>query len=106
MDRLNERTFCRQCRSATRGFSSSILRSLRHRNFRLFFGGQFLSLFGTWMTTIATRWLIFELMLGQDWILGLITFAGQIPILLPRWPALGSKGQAGIVRSWLRNHFP
>ncbi len=64
----------------SRGISASILRSLRHRNYRLFFGGQFLSLFGTWMTTVATRWLIYELMLGQDWILGFVTFAGQIPI--------------------------
>lgn len=68
--------------AATRGFSSSFLRSLRHRNFRLFFGGQGLSLFGTWMTTVATRWLVYEKMPGQDWILGVVTFAGQIPILL------------------------
>ncbi|HEX3999740.1 MAG TPA: MFS transporter [Pirellulales bacterium] len=67
---------------ATRGFSASIVRALRHRNFRLFFGGQGLSLFGTWMTTVATRWLVYEKMPGQDWILGFVTFAGQIPILL------------------------
>jgi MFS family permease len=68
--------------AAARGFSASILRSLRHRNYRLFVVGQGLSLFGTWMTTVATRWLVYEKMPDQDWILGVVTFVGQIPILL------------------------
>jgi len=69
---------------ASRGFSSSLVRSLRHRNFRLFFVGQGLSLFGTWMTTVATRWLVYKIVPfdEKDWILGIVTFAGQIPILL------------------------
>ncbi len=37
------------------------LRSLRHRNYRLFFGGQSISLIGTWMTRIATSWLVYRL---------------------------------------------
>lgn len=77
---MNEASAATDAGPANRGFSASILRSLRHRNYRLFFGGQGLSLFGTWMTTVATRWLIYYLMLGQDWILGFVTFAGQIPI--------------------------
>ena len=36
-------------------------RALRHRNFRLFFGGQSISLIGTWMTRIATSWLVYRL---------------------------------------------
>jgi MFS family permease len=65
-----------------KGFAASTFRALQHRNYRLFFGGQGLSLFGTWMTLVATRWLVYEKMPGQDWILGFVTFAGQIPILL------------------------
>ena len=36
-------------------------RALRHRNFRLYFGGQTISLIGTWMTRIATSWLVYRL---------------------------------------------
>ncbi len=39
----------------------SIGRALRHRNYRLFFSGQSLSLIGTWLTRIATSWLIYRL---------------------------------------------
>ena len=53
-----------------KGFAASTFRALQHRNYRLFFGGQGLSLFGTWMTLVATRWLVYEKMPGQDWILG------------------------------------
>lgn len=58
-----------------------ILRSLRHRNYRLFFGGQTTSLIGTWMTRIATSWLVYRLT-GSAWVLGVIGFAGQIPTFL------------------------
>src|SRR3954469_13665500 len=54
------------------------LRALRHRNYRLFFAGQTLSLVGTWMTRIATSWLVYRLT-GSAWLLGLVGFAGQIP---------------------------
>ncbi|HET9088156.1 MAG TPA: MFS transporter, partial [Acidobacteriaceae bacterium] len=36
-------------------------RALRHRNFRLFFGGQSISLIGSWMTRLATSWLVYRL---------------------------------------------
>jgi hypothetical protein len=36
-------------------------RSLRHQNFRLYFGGQSISLIGTWMTRLATSWLVYRL---------------------------------------------
>src|SRR4030095_10361573 len=54
------------------------LRSLRHRNYRLFFMGQSLSLIGTWMTQVATSWLIYR-MTNSAWLLGFVGFAGQIP---------------------------
>ena len=58
-----------------------MLRALRHRNYRLFFGGQIVSLSGTWMTQIAMVWLVYRLT-GSGWMLGLVGFAGQIPAFL------------------------
>jgi len=57
------------------------LRALRHRNFRLFFSGQLISLIGTWMQNIAQDWLVFRLT-GSPLLLGLVAFLGQIPVLL------------------------
>jgi MFS family permease len=57
------------------------VRALRHRNYRLFFGGQTVSLIGTWMTRIATAWLVYRLT-GSAWLLGVVGFAGQIPTFL------------------------
>jgi MFS family permease len=56
-------------------------RSLRHRNFRLYFGGQGISLIGTWMTRLATSWLVYRLT-GSALLLGVVGFAGQIPTFL------------------------
>jgi MFS family permease len=56
-------------------------RALRHRNFRLFFVGQSISLIGTWMTRIATSWLVYRLT-GSALLLGVVGFAGQIPTFL------------------------
>ena len=56
-------------------------RALRHRNFRLFFSGQSISLIGTWMTRIATSWLVYRLT-GSALLLGLVGFIGQIPTFL------------------------
>jgi MFS family permease len=61
--------------------SSHAWRALRHRNFRLFFGGQTISLIGTWMTRIATSWLVYRLT-GSALLLGTVSFAGQIPTFL------------------------
>jgi len=54
------------------------LRALKHRNFRLFFFGQSISVIGTWMTRLATSWLIYRLT-HSAWLLGVTGFAGQIP---------------------------
>lgn len=52
--------------------------SLRHRNYRLWFGGQFLSLFGTWMQSTALGYLVFELT-GSSSYLGTVAFASGVP---------------------------
>ena len=56
-------------------------RALRHRNFRLFFAGQSISLIGTWMTRTVTVWLVYRLT-GSAILLGTVGFVGQIPIFL------------------------
>ena len=56
-------------------------RALRHRNFQLFFGGQLISLIGTWMQTVAQSWLVYRLT-GSGLKLGAVGFASQIPVFL------------------------
>jgi MFS family permease len=63
-------------------------RSLQHRNFRLFFMGQGVSLIGTWMQTLAMSWLVLALSVQQTgseekagFLQGLVNFAGQIPAI-------------------------
>jgi MFS family permease len=58
-----------------------LLRSFRHRNFRLFFAGQFVSLTGTWMQSVAVSWLVYRLT-GSSLALGLVGFASHIPVFL------------------------
>jgi len=58
---------------------SSPFRALRSRNFRLFLIGQGISLTGTWMTRLATSWLVYRLT-NSAFLLGLVGFAGQIPV--------------------------
>ena len=52
-------------------------RAMRHRNFQLFFLGQSISVIGTWMTRLATTWLVYHLT-HSALLLGVVTFAGQI----------------------------
>jgi MFS family permease len=56
-------------------------RALRHRNFQLFFGGQLISLTGTWMQTVAQSWLVYKLT-GSGLLLGAVGFSSQIPVFL------------------------
>jgi len=58
-----------------------IARALRHRDFRLFWTGNFLSNIGTWMQNIAQGWLVLQLTNSAFW-LGVVGFASSIPILL------------------------
>ena len=55
-----------------------LLRSLAHRNFRLYFLGQAVSLIGTWMQQVALAWLVWQIT-GSAWWLGLVGFASQVP---------------------------
>jgi MFS family permease len=57
----------------------NVLRSLRNRNYRLFFVGQGISLIGTWMQQLAMSWLVYRLT-GSAFLLGVVSFSGQIPI--------------------------
>lgn len=57
------------------------LRALRHRNFKLFFGGQLISLIGTWMQSVAQSWLVYSLT-GSTVLLGLVGFSSQLPVFL------------------------
>src|SRR5881227_1710929 len=70
-----------------------MFRALANRNYRLFFSGQGVSMVGTWMTRIATSWLVYKLT-GSALLLGVVGFAGQIPsfllapfagVLVDRW---------------------
>lgn len=59
----------------------TIFRSLQYRNYRLFFIGQSISLIGTWMQRIALPWMVYQIT-GSAIMLGIIGFAGQIPLFL------------------------
>jgi MFS family permease len=102
-----------------------MLRALKSRNYRLFFSGQSISLVGTWMTRIATSWLVYRLT-NSALLLGVVGFVGQIPsfllapvagVLVDRWNrrrllvatqvmamaqslALAVLTLAGVVRIW------
>ncbi|HEY4216097.1 MAG TPA: MFS transporter [Gemmatimonadaceae bacterium] len=58
-----------------------LLRALSSKNYRLFFSGQGVSLIGTWITRIATSWLVYRLT-GSALLLGVVGFCGQIPTLV------------------------
>ena len=75
---------------------SQLTRALRHRNYRLFFGGQTVSLVGTWITRIATSWLVYRLT-KSELLLGIVGFAGQIPLLI-----LGPLG--GVIGDRMNRH--
>src|SRR6476619_1740377 len=59
----------------------TLLRALRHRNYRLFVSGQLISLIGTWMQTVAESWLVYRLT-GSSLLLGSVAFASQIPVFI------------------------
>lgn len=60
---------------------AATLRAFRHRNFRLFFAGQGVSIIGTWVQSIALSWLMYRLT-GSPVLLGLTTFLTQAPVLI------------------------
>ncbi|GAB2854199.1 MFS transporter [Hymenobacter ruber] len=60
---------------------AEVFRSLQHRNFRLYYAGQSVSLIGTWMQRLAVSWLVYNAT-HSAFLLGLVSFCGQIPTLL------------------------
>jgi len=58
-----------------------VFRALQYRNYRLYFGGQGISLIGTWMQQIAMSWLVYRLT-NSAFLLGMVGFLGNLPILL------------------------
>src|SRR3982751_4740157 len=56
-------------------------RALRHRNYRLFFSGQLISLIGTWMQTTALSWFVYQ-STGSKLLLGLVSAVGSAPMML------------------------
>lgn len=76
----------------------AIGRALSHRNFRLFFLGQGVSLIGTWMQRVAVGWLVYRLT-DSAFLLGVVGFAGQIPafVLSPLAGVLADR--------WNRHHL-
>src|SRR5437868_376869 len=64
-----------------------MVRALRHRNFALFFSGQIVSLVGTWLSMVATSWLVYRLTRESApehaaMMLGITNFAAKIPIFV------------------------
>jgi MFS family permease len=58
-----------------------VLRAMHHRNYRLYFTGQLISLVGTWMQMVAQPWLVYR-KTGSSFLLGSVGFASQIPVFL------------------------
>ncbi|MDO8667354.1 MAG: MFS transporter [Gemmatimonadales bacterium] len=68
------------------GASASPFASLRHRNYRLFFTGQTISLIGTWMQSLGQGWLVLQLT-NSAFAVGLVSALGSLPVLLFSLPA-------------------
>src|SRR3989440_5004599 len=68
-------------RVATGGISfRKTFSAFKHRNFRLYFAGQLISFTGTWMTTTAQGWLVYQLT-GSKALLGIVAAAASAPLL-------------------------
>jgi MFS family permease len=74
---MNTKSYLDEKKSALR----FLMRAMAYRNYRLFFGGQSLSLIGTWMQQIAMSWLVYR-MTNSAFLLGLIGFTGQVPTVI------------------------
>ncbi len=71
----------RTIRTGERGMAlPQTFSALRHRNYRLFFAGQLISLIGTWMQNVAQSWLVYALT-GSPLYLGIVSFVSAIPAL-------------------------
>ena len=79
-DDCNPHTDLQICKTSTLMASriAFMLRAFSYPNYRLFFGGQIVSLIGSWISMTATSWLVYRLT-GSAMALGVVGFAGQIP---------------------------
>ncbi len=68
------------------GVRLSLFAALRHRNYRLFYTGQTISLIGTWMQGLAQGWLVLQLTNSAFWV-GLVSFLNALPVLVFSLPA-------------------
>ena len=66
-------------RGSGRPSALALLNVFRHRNYRLFFTGQLVSLMGTWITSVAQGWLVYS-MTHSPFLLGVVSFCGQVPV--------------------------
>jgi MFS family permease len=73
--------FHRRHLAAVNGRLELMFRALKHRNFRLFVGGQSLSLIGTWLQMVALTWLVYRLT-NSALMLGIVGFSGQLPMFV------------------------
>ena len=74
------------------------MRALAHRNFRLYFAGQAISILGSWIQQVALSWLVYRLT-GSAALLGITAFCGLIPQLLVG-PLAGAWIDEGLRRAW------
>jgi len=75
------------------------MRALAHRNFRLYFGGQAISILGSWIQQVALSWLVYRLT-GSAALLGITAFCGLIPQLVVG-PLAGAWIDKHDKRKWL-----
>src|ERR1043165_6984329 len=75
------RTLRNQRTKKIEGKLFSALHAFKYRNFKLFFGGQFISTTGNYIQTVAQAWLVYRLT-GSAALLGLVAFSGQISIFV------------------------
>src|SRR3954454_11783386 len=68
-------------RDGSAGALARMGRAFRHRNYRLFFAGQLVSLCGTFLSQVAVVWLVYRLT-GKAWVLGVVAFCGQVPLFV------------------------
>ncbi len=65
--------------SPASSFKPRLPRVFRHRNYRLFYAGQMVTLIGTWVQSVALSWLVYRLT-HSPFLLGVVSFASQAPI--------------------------
>lgn len=82
----NQRTSGQVSAELRLGRFSQTFRSLRHRNYRLFWFGQMISLIGTWMQNVAQGWLVLRLS-NSPFLLGVVSAFAGLPILFFSLPA-------------------